>query len=851
MGVRCNIDERTPAPESVMRDRTDLSGKCINKLHLYFSQRRVHSFHTTTWCQILTAMAFSGIKPPGHLSFEGDIATNWRRWYRSYEYYVIATGASGKAERILCSLFLHIAGPDAQTLHAQFEFDSDEREKIQPLTKKFETYCISRSNITVVRHRFHTYNQNNESMDTYIRELKARVVDCNYGQLEDSLLCDRLICGVSDEKLREKLLQTDDMTMEKCITMCRRSEVKASQVAERNELKETDAMTRDGRAPAAQAERHGPPQWRSQPTRDSTNSRTSCTWCGYNHDRDKCPARDKECNYCHKMGHFSKVCRARSRYQQPNRQQYTRPLRTLAALDTTPAAATREYYHEPEDPHNGSYNGDLHIGTIRNIDIKRRGLWYADYKIGTVTVKFKLDTGSEVNIIPTEVYSQLANTPIRPVQCRIITYSGHRIIPDGEATITIDGTPIDMLVVKDGSPILGKEACEDLQLLLRINVIETPSEIDIEQKQSNDTVKKYNHVFNGLGLIKSEAHIFVDNNVQPCIDPPRRIPHAIENDVKNELQRMLNLGVIMKQDDPTDWVNSITIVRKPNKLRICLDPTQLNKAIKRGAYPIKTIEQVSAKLHDAKYFSVLDANSGYWQIELDYESSLLCTFNTPWGRYRYTRLPFGIKTAGDIFVSEMNRLLGDLPGIQIVTDDILVYGCNINEHNARLKSLLERAVIINLKLNPKKSIICKHQVEYVGHIISDKGITPSPGRIQAITEMPEPCDKAAVQRFLGMINYVHKFIPNLSSIAEPLRITLGKNIAWHWGYEQQIAFDKLKESLINYPVLEHYNPKTDITLQVDASKSGLGAVILQNNKPVALASKALNYAQSQYAVIEK
>ena len=165
--------------------------------------------------------------------------------------------------------------------------------------------------------------------------------------------------------------------------------------------------------------------------------------------------------------------------------------------------------------------------------------------------------------------------------------------------------------------------------------------------------------------------------------------------------------------------------------------------------------------------------------------------------------------------------------------------------------MLERAVHINLKLNPKKSKLCKQQVEYVGHIISDRGVTPSPQRIQAINEMPEPGDKAAVQRFLGMINYVHKFIPNLSSIAEPLRVTLSKNVAWHWGYEQEIAFEKLKEALTNYPVLEHYNPKTDITLQVDASKSGLGAVIMQKDKPVALASKALNYAQSQYAVIEK
>ena len=107
---------------------------------------------------------------------------------------------------------------------------------------------------------------------------------------------------------------------------------------------------------------------------------------------------------------------------------------------------------------------------------------------------------------------------------------------------------------------------------------------------------------------------------------------------------------------------------------ICLDPTKLNKATLRGPYPIRTIEQVVAKTANAKYFTVLDAQSGYWQVVLGEKSSHLCTFNTPCGRYRYTRLPFGIKTAEDIFIQEKDRILGDLQGMSVVADDILVYG---------------------------------------------------------------------------------------------------------------------------------------------------------------------------------
>ena len=115
-------------------------------------------------------------------------------------------------------------------------------------------------------------------------------------------------------------------------------------------------------------------------------------------------------------------------------------------------------------------------------------------------------------------------------------------------------------------------------------------------------VNKYKTVFNGIGTIKVNAKIHIDPTVNPVIDPPRRIPHAIENDVKQELERMVNIGVIVPQSDPTPWVSSITIVRKPGKLRICLDPTKLNKAILRGPYPTRTIEEVAAKLQVLSIF---------------------------------------------------------------------------------------------------------------------------------------------------------------------------------------------------------------------------------------------------------
>ena len=190
------------------------------------------------------------------------------------------------------------------------------------------------------------------------------------------------------------------------------------------------------------------------------------------------------------------------------------------------------------------------------------------------------------------------------------------------------------------------------------------------------------------------------------------------------------------------------------------------------------------------------------------------------GPYWYTRLLFGIKTAGDIFIQEINELLKDLPVVDIVADDILVYGSNIQEHNIRLESLLQRARKLDLKLNFKKekSQIYKTEVPYVGHLLTQEGLKPNPDKVQAIIDMEVPSDKQGVQRCLGMLGYVRKFIPKLSEIAKPLRTLFSKDIAWHWDNEQEQAFISLKELLMKSPVLWNFDVRKPITVQVDASK---------------------------------
>ena len=190
-------------------------------------------------------------------------------------------------------------------------------------------------------------------------------------------------------------------------------------------------------------------------------------------------------------------------------------------------------------------------------------------------------------------------------------------------------------------------------------------------------------------------------------------------------------GIIVREEGHTPWVSSMVVVDKrkgenkndgsptAREVRICLDPRDLNKALKRPHYPMVTIEEVATRLSGAQLFTSLDACSGFWQLPLDIESSKLLTFNTPWGRYRFTRLPFGIAPAPEIYQREMVRLFQGLP-VEIIMDDFLIHG-NANNIDQKVRLILDRSREVGLKFNPDKIKLRVPEVSYVGHLLTAQG----------------------------------------------------------------------------------------------------------------------------------
>lgn len=334
--------------------------------------------------------------------------------------------------------------------------------------------------------------------------------------------------------------------------------------------------------------------------------------------------------------------------------------------------------------------------------------------------------------------------------------------------------------------------------------------------------------------------------------PLRRVPHALMHKVKQELERMEKNKIIKPTTHPTDWVSQMVVVmKKDGSLRICMDPRPLNKATKRAHYPFPTFEEISAELHGAKYFCKLDAQSGYWMLPLDSESSKLCTFQTPWGRYSFLRLPFGLNISAEIFHKTIAETFGHIKKVRVFQDDILVFADSQEELKQMLMEVLTTAANRGIKFNPKKCEFNVNKVKFLGHTFDSDGITIDPDKVKAITQLKTPSDKKALQRLLGMCNYVSRFIPHYSSISAPLRELLKNDIEFSWNEVHSRALHGLKRSLTESPVLGFFDPGKELTLSVDASSKGLGAVLIQEGKPLAYASRALTEVQMRYSQIEK
>ncbi|KAJ9550331.1 hypothetical protein OSB04_014376 [Centaurea solstitialis] len=364
---------------------------------------------------------------------------------------------------------------------------------------------------------------------------------------------------------------------------------------------------------------------------------------------------------------------------------------------------------------------------------------------------------------------------------------------------------------------------------------------------------KYAPVFDemsGLPPVRSRDHaINLLPNQGPVCVRPYRYPHAHKAEIERQVHELLKLGVIRPSN--SSYASPVILVRKKDQSwRMCVDYRALNKATIPDKHPIPVVDELIDELRGTKFFSKLDLKSGYNQIRMRPESIEKTAFRTHDGHYEYLVMPFGLTNAPATFQAIMNDIFRPYlrKFIVVFFDDILVYSPTWEQHLLDLSLTLATLVTHQFVVNRKKCSFGQMSVEYLGHIIDGEGVSMDPKKIQAVLEWPTPRQVKGVRGFLGLTGYYRKFVRNYGAIAKPLTDITKKN-NFHWDEDTQQAFDRLKHAITSAPVLALPDFSAPFVVECDASGRGIGAVLMQQHRPIAFYSKALsdrNLAKSAY-----
>ena len=746
--------------------------------------------------------AVANLPHPGPFAIhDANIAESWRKWKSRFNRYLVATGLTKLSNEVQVSTLLTVIGAEAHDVFSTFTWTegvTEETATLSQVLEKFDMYCNPRTNITFERFKFNSrHQQNGETLDQYVTELRKLASQCNFDSVTPSeILHDRIVFGIADNKVRERLLRESTLTLDRTLEICRAAEVSVAQLKEVQKLHESRVVSAVSKKP----------RWKEQNGRANAATVTDCRFCGQDHERikEKCPAWGKECSLCHRKNHFRAKCL----------QSREKSVRTLGAAELS-----------SEDDETTNTTGVYTVRRLAAVGSKLDKSQTITLKVREnqdVFIRFQIDTGADVNVIPEHVYKPATgDTKLRNVQkssTKLQVYSCTPVEVLGRVNLHVwrGGRtcvlPCEIVRGIGFHSILGKTACEKMDILKildsdLLNPLQQQEEKHIyslkpdtnKPLQALDIIERYPEVFSDrIGLMNGEYSIKLDDSVRPVQHAPRTVPVALRKKVKAELDSMEAAGVITTVSEPSEWISSMVVVpKKDGKIRLCIDPRDLNRAVQREHYPFPTVEEIATRLDGAKVFTVLDMHKGFWHIKIDEKSSKLTTFNTPFGRYKYQRLPFGISSAPEVFQKRNHLFIEGLSGVEVIADDFIVYGKGdsyeeaVLDHDKNLLSFLDRCKENNVVLSQKKMQLRKSEVPFIGHVATDKGLQASPDKIKAIRCMPEPNDVAGVRRFLGMTQYLAKFQPALSDMTAPLRALTKQNVEFSWQNEQQSAFDSV------------------------------------------------------------
>ena len=760
------------------------------------------------------------------------------------------------AERKCVSvMFLSLGAAARKTLADKYPTMKVAETSFKDFVKNCEDTFNTKRNRTLDRFRFLSRKQKQtESLEQFWHALNGMAADCDFGAQTESLVHDIFILNMKNLTVQERL--------------CTEPKTNPKDALEFAIAFEEGSLRQKSYGESKIAIKQEPVC--------NINPKKNCTRCGMENFTPEhlavCKAKGKKCNNCGVLGHFGRVCkRPQVKRTQPNK------------------GPRRINWVEEESESNEEGSEDSTDKLVLSIEGAGEAPFTMKGKINNKKFSLMIDSGSPVTIIGHEELRKILNYDVLFV----------RPLPKHEKYVDFNKQPLDImgyiycelevgtrrikkariLVARKGvKSIVGRDWLKHMEYKI---VQKKPGESDnsvnsVEQpvKEMSETAKllktEFANLFERQGKIKHhKIHARLHENAEPKQQKGRRVPIQLQEAVESEINKLLREGHIVKVDEIKEDVfiqPTVITVKKDRSVKIALDARELNKNVIKDKYPMPNLDNLMDMIAEqagggegTTYFTTLDMKYAYGQVELSPETSRHCNFQilggAATGVYRFVTGFYGLTIMPTEFQRIIDLTLAGITNTFAFIDDILVVTRGSKqEHLVKVKEVLHRLDEANVGLKLEKCNFAAESIEWVGYKLTQSGVEPINSKVQGISERLRPKNLKQLRSFLGAVNQLNKFIPDLAKICFPFRSLLKKDNEWNWTQEHEEAFKRVNCEIKKITKINHFKRDRPLRIICDASKAGLGAVLQQKEKddwkPISFASRFLTDLESKYSVNE-
>ena len=814
---------------------------------------------------------------------------------------LVVTGKEGATAAVKKAMLRSVGGKDMVSLFDHVGKVEDTDTFDQAVTK-IEDAIKAQTNKAMAKYKlFMGLPQEGESFSTWWTQIQEQADKCDFAGYDAKMAArDAILFQTSNNKLRKRVL-AEDCDLPAVIKLglaMEHSESKAGVLGKSR--KETDSEVRrlqDLEEEVSRLKLQQKPENKGQ----------TCQTCPRGqHPEGRCPGkRSKECYGCGKAGHFkgAPVCKGKSKGEEKDK-----------ADKKLEKVKVKQVEQEETDSDEDSSDTESTGRVIERVAAARDNALDPMVKVelrprrqmGRVSITWLADSGVRRSLLSEKDWVKLtkANTQLRlkKNKVRFTPYGTASTLPVmGRAKVVMQNQmgkqrkTLVYVVQGQTESLLGKLDAEALGIIQivpegsapgdgvhRITPVtkdpvnmsgvvsgnQTQAQID---KKMESLIKEYSMLFKGIGKAKIEPiHIYTKKGREPVAQRQRPVARHYMEPLKKHLEELLQGDVIegpLGSEHATGWVSNVVITGKAwdkDRIRMNLDTRLMADNVKQTHFPIPTCEQLRHEFQGSNRFSALDLNHAFHQLEIDEESRKLFVFTTPFGLFRYKRLVMGTPPASSECHDKIKKLLEGLPGVAQIKDDLIVHGQG-EEHDQRLKQVLERFKQAGLTLREEKCKLGKQEVVWFGHVFNKQGMSPDPEKVKTIKAWPAPKDKSEVKSFLQTCQFSSRYMrgapgETYSDVTKPLRELTRQGVWFKWTDECEQSFKKLKKMLVSDSVLVSYDTKRATRLYVDHGPHGVCATVGQRYdvpgerkpqwRPVTHGSRTLTEAERGYGKTE-